>query len=421
MAYEKYIKKDGKIYGPYLYQSKRVDGKVISEYHGQKKADIRRFLWIVPAILLIVLGAYLIGQRNFGSTGTGYSVLDLNANYQEGKALSGDLKLSLEEGELIPASSTLVFENSGNKYEYTIKDIIAEPTSEGDFFVNGKNISGSGEGFGIPGEREVYPEVFFTLLVSSPIAQEGDVLTESEKKVQGSVSSGNTFTYELQEGERAELEPRSVRTSSVQITDDSVLMTTEGNTISVSTAYSEKETGFGSDFIGTRVKEIGINLDGLNLSAEKGELKVGIFYQGEEIASIQTSIDNESGDRTEISTQSEPISEGTGQTTEETQEPETATTETNETTVTKQIPLIPQTTELTQEETAVLEKEFGNISLEIKQENIKNGFIIITYQLRDDTWVNYSYSSDLDNKTLQAFMQQDRIKWLKDLAKKYSG
>ena len=35
MAYEKYIKKNGKVYGPYLYHSKRVDGKVISEYRGQ--------------------------------------------------------------------------------------------------------------------------------------------------------------------------------------------------------------------------------------------------------------------------------------------------------------------------------------------------------------------------------------------------
>ena len=37
MAYKKYITKNGKIYGPYVYHSKRVDGKVVSEYHGLKK------------------------------------------------------------------------------------------------------------------------------------------------------------------------------------------------------------------------------------------------------------------------------------------------------------------------------------------------------------------------------------------------
>ena len=79
MAYEKFIKKDGKLYGPYIYHSKRVDGKVVSEYHGQKKFDLR-FLWIVPIVFLAAFGIYLIWQN--GNSPTGYSVLDLNADYK---------------------------------------------------------------------------------------------------------------------------------------------------------------------------------------------------------------------------------------------------------------------------------------------------------------------------------------------------
>lgn len=41
MTYKKYIKKNGKIYGPYIYHSKRVDGKVISEYYGIKEEEIK--------------------------------------------------------------------------------------------------------------------------------------------------------------------------------------------------------------------------------------------------------------------------------------------------------------------------------------------------------------------------------------------
>ena len=96
MSYEKYIKKDGKLYGPYLYESKRVDGKVISEYHGQKKISYGKFIWLVPLVFLIILGAYFIGQR--GDKLTGHAVLDLNANYQEGQALNGGLKISLKQG-----------------------------------------------------------------------------------------------------------------------------------------------------------------------------------------------------------------------------------------------------------------------------------------------------------------------------------
>jgi len=405
MAYEKYIKKDGKIYGPYIYHSRRIDGRVVSEYHGQKKLEYGKFLWIIPLALLIILGAYFIGQRDKGITG--HSVLDLNANYQPGNPLDGKLRVSLQEGELIPASSFIVFENAGKKYEYPLKDLVSEPVVEGDFFVKGKNISGSGLGLGISGTREIYPEIYFTLTISSEI----DVITESEKEVQGSASSGNTFTYTLQEGERAELKPRSMRIASGQLSEDSVFLTTEGNLVLVSTNYSEKEKGFGNSYSGEKIMELAINLNELNLLLEKGSLKVGILYEGEEIFSLQTMIGE--GD---VSAQ-ETVPTGvqpqiTGKIT-----PSSANdaniTETEFNTI------IPKA-ELTAVERAVLEKEFGNISLQVKETKTKNGFIIIRYELREGTWVNYSYSSDLNNSTLNSFMQQDRIKWLKDLARKYS-
>ena len=35
MVHEKYTKRGGKIYGPYLYENKRVNGKVVTEYLGK--------------------------------------------------------------------------------------------------------------------------------------------------------------------------------------------------------------------------------------------------------------------------------------------------------------------------------------------------------------------------------------------------
>ena len=414
MAYEKYIKKDGKLYGPYIYHSRRIDGKVVSEYHGQKNLWHGKFLWIIPMVLLVIFGAYLIGQK--GNKTTGYSVLDLNANYQEGQTLEGGLKLSLREGELIPVSSSVVFENAGKEYEYPLKDLVSESTSEGNFFIQGKNISGSGLGFGILGIRDIYPEVYFILLIYSPKEnQTGDGITESEREVQGSVSSGNTFTYMLQEGERAELKPRSVRTASGQLSEDSVSLAIEGNLVSISTNYSEKEEGFGISYIGSgeKIKELTINLNELNLFLEKGDLKVGVFYEGEEIVSLQTTV----GEGDVSAQEPAPI----GQSTTEQITTASVNENANDTNITEaEFSIIIPTAELTTVEISVLEKEFGNISLEVKETKTRNGFIIIRYELREDTWVNYSYSSDLDNSTLNLFIQQDRIKWLKDLAEKYS-
>ena len=39
MAYKRYIKRGGKVYGPYIYKSRKENGKVISEYVGRGKLN----------------------------------------------------------------------------------------------------------------------------------------------------------------------------------------------------------------------------------------------------------------------------------------------------------------------------------------------------------------------------------------------
>src|SRR3989344_7449789 len=39
MAYHKYIKKGGKVFGPYLYETKRLNGKVVNTYLGPAKKN----------------------------------------------------------------------------------------------------------------------------------------------------------------------------------------------------------------------------------------------------------------------------------------------------------------------------------------------------------------------------------------------
>lgn len=410
MAYEKYIKKDGKLYGPYIYHSKRVDGKVVSEYHGQKRTDIAKFLWIIPLIILVIFGAYLIGQS--GKIATGYSILDLNANYQAGQTLTGEVKISLQQGEFIPAASAVIFENAGKKYEYLLGDLVSEQTAEGNFFLKEKNISGFGFGFGLAGTKEIYPEVQFILLVYSKANETEN--TESETEISGTVSAGNDFTYALQEGERAELKPRSVKTNSSQLSENDVSLTIGGTLVSISTNYSEKEEGFGSDYIGEKIKEFSVNLNELNLLLEPGQLKAGIFYAEEKLISLETTIESEG--ETEISTPEVQIQTET-QTQIETTQPETTLPTLNETQNKTQIP-IQEEIELTEEERAVLLQEFGDLSVE-QEAKLRDNRIIVRYEIGEH-WIEHSYSSNMDNETLNAFMKTDRVKWLKDIAQRLS-
>ncbi len=420
MAYEKYIKKDGKLYGPYIYHSKRVDGKVISEYHGQKQFEFKKSLWLIPLVALIILGAYFIGQRDNGATG--YAILDLNANYQEDKPLSGSLKFSLQEGELVPAESLVVFENAGQKHEYSLAEIVAEKETEGNFYIKNSAISGNGSGFGILGEKEIYPEISFIVLVYSKAQQEEDV--ESEREVSGSASLGDDFTLILEEGERAELKPRSVKTGEKQLEDSDVQIEINENEFIVSTSYSEKEKGFGEEYLGEKEMDITIELGNLGLLLEQGNLRIAIIYNDKEIASMETIVG-----QAEISAEEtiETSSENSEQDQETNQnqaqqttigQPEPAEVNTAPNETSENISITIFETNLTKAEREVLIEKFGNFSLDVSKAKEKNGFIIVRHGL-GDFWIEYSYSSDISNEALNYFIETDKIKFLKGIAQSF--
>jgi len=175
MAYKKYITRNGKVYGPYVYHSRRVNGKVVSEYRGstekKKSIDYKKFIWVFLGIF--ILGVIAYGFSITDSRLTGNSVLNLNANYQEGEFVNGNLKVLLKEGELIPSDSQVIFETSEGIFEYNLQDIISNNINQGNYYIAGKNIFGQGEGYGLIGEKKIYPEVNFLLrIISSEVSQE---------------------------------------------------------------------------------------------------------------------------------------------------------------------------------------------------------------------------------------------------------
>ena len=465
MAYEKFIKKDGKTYGPYIYHSKRIDGKVVSEYHGSRKIDYKKFFLLAFGVLLLAIFIYLLGFSDKGITGN--AILDLNANYQKNQPLEGKLRLSLQEGELIPASSKLVLENNGKTFQYDLMDLIPDEKTSGNFYVAGTQVSGSGEGYGIPGKKKTYPNVYFTLSVLSeqnlpeessgqlqestqetPEQQEqtqkttqeetstetstepientpapitgnaiarifgsfgftatGNAVAEFENEVQGEVSADEEYKYTLSEGQRAEIKPRSVKTGSKQLNDNDVELKIEGGEAIVTTSYSEDDSGFGSDYLGTDKKELTIDLSKLNLVFEEGDLKVSIVDQGQELMFLTTTAQEEG----------EIVAEKIIPETEKSSI--TNQTEESETNVTFIPPL--EILELTPEERSVLTNEFGNFSVEAKEAMLKNGFITIRHEL-GNYWVEHSYDASLGNETLGLFMEHDKVKWLKDIARALS-
>ncbi len=451
-------------------------------------------LWIFLGVLLIV--ALVYGVTLFKNNISGRAVFKIQADYQEGQPLEGNLRLSLKEGELIPSSSKIIFETSGQKYEYDLSEVISDNLVEGDFYVKGKSISGTGLGYGTKGTKTIYPKVYFTLGVYSQTSSEEDeeeeiepeeeveeeseveetpeeteleeepeeevevemeieeeveleeeveeeveleeeveeeeitpitgniisrlsegvsnfflgltkllrkisnfflgltgrVSLEFETEVEGEVLADQPFTYNLQEGQTAEIVSSS----------QSVDLDVENGVATVTTSYSEEEQGFGEDYLGDTEKVLDIDLSGLDLIFGQEELKISMVYREEEIVSLTT-----------LLKEGEIIKdEAFAEESQEEVEAEQNITS-NETFLNETEKIIEEvTSDLTNKEREILIDEFGNTSIKIIKAELVGERIIVRYGL-GSYWIEYSYNADAED--LDSLMETDRIKWLKDI------
>jgi hypothetical protein len=170
-VYKKYIKRGGKIYGPYSYKSVKKDGKVITEYIGKspEKQPIKKYFLLGVFGIVILLSLLLIVTLDL--TFIGKVTLDVESNYQQDQFIDGILKFSLEKNEIIPASTNVIISSGDISYDYTLSDLISDQTIFGNFSIKDKSISGSGEGYGFI-STEAFPTVSFTMGIYSEITEE---------------------------------------------------------------------------------------------------------------------------------------------------------------------------------------------------------------------------------------------------------
>jgi len=548
MVYKKYIERNGKIYGPYIYESKRIDGKVVSQYHGTKKAHLsqsinltpKKFLnFLIPILILTFLIVVIAPKINL----TGHAVMDLKGDYIQGQPFSGTLNVALQQGEFIPENTKLIIKNNENIQEYNLFDLTDIELDLGEFYLKNKEITGQGEGYGIKGIKIESPEVYFTLLLTvqkesteqensseseeliepeqplentteiepetnetepietniipiqeevnesqqeiqeevnqselteipeeeiieqpiepettepqsetpsesqevleqpiepeiqneEPIREETPSESEQEilesesqaspitgniiKKIAGSIAkffmslgpTGNIidstqeiqesvnynkeFTYTLKQGETISLISNSVKTDTESLNDAQIQITQEENEITIKTDYHKETSGFGEEYLTSQKVNIPLDLSNLNLQFEKGTLEISLVYEGKEISSLKTELEEDRAiniQETEIEDQNITIPE------EESLAPEL------------------QLQTLTEQEKFTLLKTFGNSTINQEAKEYKDRIIVI-FTLKDFQ-VEYSYQSNLPQNILNYYIERDKINWLKDIA-----
>ncbi len=263
MVYKKYIRRNGKVFGPYYYESNRINGRVVNSYVSREEAKGRlaqinpdsSFLKSckVTLLILLVLGIVVLAGfvliKQTGLTGRVSYSSELTRDYHEGEDISGNLLLKVREGELIPATTKLVVELEVSRVEKQISELAVVSESEGDFFVESASISGSGTGYGLAGIKITYPYVDFELrIINSSESRGSDKKTADDSigmtgesvQEEPSLPADEPVEEEIPVEEQMPALPVSEETTEESVTESSASAKTMDVEISINSGTSEE-------------------------------------------------------------------------------------------------------------------------------------------------------------------------------------
>ena len=166
MVHKKYSYRNGKRYGPYYYENKRVDGKIITTYLGDKHPEKK----VSPTFLLTLFLVFIVGISIFFLVSnysglTGKVVFNIETNYAPQDSISGQTNIILKSGEFIPSGTRVVVSLNDQEKTFLLGDLIEHNFTSGKFYTQEAKLIGQGNGFGLKGSKISYPKVSFDLMV----------------------------------------------------------------------------------------------------------------------------------------------------------------------------------------------------------------------------------------------------------------
>src|SRR3989344_5583247 len=171
MVHVKYIRKRGKLHGPYHYESYREGGKVKKRYLGTElprenkvTPHFNHVAIVLVSLLILIVSIYFFLNIPFP---TARVTLDIDKGYVVGERLSGNLKFNLKQGELVPNNSVVKVISGEEFVEVSLSELVDSNVVSGNFYTENSGLSGNGEGYGLIGEKISYPEVSFDLRIKS--------------------------------------------------------------------------------------------------------------------------------------------------------------------------------------------------------------------------------------------------------------
>ncbi len=145
----------------------------------------KRNVFLISVLLLFILSIFVINTSILGRT-----ILEINSSLVLGEPILGQLAFNIKQGELVPLNSKIKIDYGNQSKLLNLRDLILDETISGEFYAEGVNLSGSGEGYGVIGSVVNYPNLTFDLLVYYGDDSDSETSNESDSGDSGDSSSG---------------------------------------------------------------------------------------------------------------------------------------------------------------------------------------------------------------------------------------
>ncbi len=199
MAHKKYIKRGGKVFGPYIYENYRENGVTKTRYLGKGKLTHEPKNKIANVFLFfLIFFAFVFAIYFFQFQITGKTILLDKTSFFVNEPISGKISLEFSDGSFYPSDSVVKILFNNRIEEMSLKEFFEMAGSnisetEANYYSPAfTEISGYGNGYGFLGEKEVPVDVYFELKVFKSLDD------EKQEQIGGGIEEENQTQQEQQ-------------------------------------------------------------------------------------------------------------------------------------------------------------------------------------------------------------------------------
>lgn len=287
----------------------------------------------VTSVTLIIAGILAVGillllfSQPLKTPLTARIVSLEKSSFAAGEQIRGHYSIFLQQGEFIPADSNVTISVTNITKQMSLGDFITLSNlslnaTYNNFYLNSKNISSQGLGYGWPGTKYSYPDVRFRVKIEPKTNNStlnyatgnSDTNIESingfsilrffkkifgmtgfvvisqgdgSKIIEATCNYNNPFIYGLNENETASIVAGSVSVNSQSVPDNTITLNLENKFLAVVTDYTLEQQGYGPDFLNNVSNEIALDISKLGISIAKPgnyTITIALNYNGHELA-----------------------------------------------------------------------------------------------------------------------------------------